>query len=169
MTYDVNKQTVTTDNTYSWKYKEITSLIEAYRLHKDKFESRKDTPKSIWEQISAELKKNNILKSSESCEKKWKSLFEIYMAQKESNLKSDKFIYFNAINSIFSIKQEDEEGVVSHENRCKCSEKRQLDKQQRHMERMEMLGRKLDLEERKITAFEEYMNYLKHKLINGKK
>lgn len=104
MTYDVNKQTVTTDNTYSWKYKEITSLIEAYRLHKDKFESRKDTPKSIWEQISAELKKNNILKSSESCEKKWKSLLKFTWHKKNriSNLTSLSTLTLSTVFSVLN-------------------------------------------------------------------
>lgn len=158
----------TEDNENHWSYSETSALLSAYVNCKKKFkEGRKS---KLWEEVSRELKSVGMQKSAESCEKKWKKMFSVYKIHKLNKTGPGRFQFYQEIDDI--LKDElggghGDESVLPNK-RCKCSEKRMLEKQNRHIERMEMLKRKLDLEERKVEAFEFYVKHLKSSGSNGK-
>ncbi|KAJ8922011.1 hypothetical protein NQ315_008650 [Exocentrus adspersus] len=150
------------DSEPSWTATQISSLLAAYANCKKKINQDKDL--KLWEEVSKELLSRGIHKSSENCEKKWKKMVNLYKIQKLSKSSADRFPFFQEIDNILSDEVADDSDSkynISHLKKCHCNEKKSLDKQERHIERMQMLKRKLDLEERKIEAFEFYVKHLK--------
>lgn len=123
----------------------------------------KEISDSLWENISVSVGRIDTSKSPEECKQKWEDLLSTFETCKKLNLHCDNFSIFERIEEI--LHQSDEIGSqnisTSHTTNCKCSERRYLEKQRRHTERMQVLKRKLDIEERKVKAFEEYVKYIK--------
>lgn len=159
---DPDKSDEADENKY-WSYNETSGLLKVYASHRNGFKEAKRKI-HIWEKISQELESLNIYKSPVSCEKKWKSMFSVYKAHKLNRTGPGKFSFYKEIDNMLNEKTESDnfnENVV-HNKKCKCMERRMLEKQNRHIERMQLLKRKLDLEERKVEAFEFYVKHLKN-------
>lgn len=86
-------------------------------------------------------------------------MLSTYETCKKLNMVWEKYSIFDKIDELFSQGSEIDNNVPH--NSCKCNEKILLEKQKRHAERMQVLKRKLDIEERKVKAFEEYVKYIK--------
>lgn len=158
----------TEDNENHWSYSETSALLSAYANCKKKFkEGRKS---KLWEEVSRELQSVGVQKSAESCEKKWKKMFSVYKIHKLNKTGPGRFQFYQEIDDILKDELGDGDGdeTVIPNKRCKCSERKMLEKQNRHIERMQMLKRKLDLEERKVEAFEFYVKHLKSTSSNDK-
>ncbi|XP_018566789.1 trihelix transcription factor GT-2 [Anoplophora glabripennis] len=159
----------TEDNENHWSYSETSALLSAYANYKKKFKNGRKS--KLWEEVTKELKSVGIHKSAESCEKKWKKMFSVYKIHKLNKTGPGRFQFYQEIDDI--LKEElgggdGDDEPVGPNKRCKCSEKRMVEKQNRHIERMQMLKRKLDLEERKVEAFELYVKHFKSTNSSGR-
>ncbi|KAJ8939455.1 hypothetical protein NQ318_023081 [Aromia moschata] len=154
-----------TDDSKYWSYNETSALLKAYASRKNNIkELRRNN--QLWEGISQELASHNMHKSPENCEKKWKSMLTVYKTHKMNNTGPGKFSFYREMDAMLTegqLETNELEENVAHNPKCKCMQKRMLEKQQRHIERMQLLKRKLDLEERKVEAFEYYVKHLKTK------
>lgn len=134
--------------------------------------------------ISAELAKIGINKAPEKCEIKWKNLLRVYRQRKHSNKGPGKFEFFNELDDIIandpqfrhiiansnndSIKNgKIRDGSITNSNKevvnlksktCSCVKS---EKQKRHEDRMALMTKKMEIEERKVKAFEDYLKFLK--------
>lgn len=118
---------------------------------------------STWETISTELGSIGKLKPPEECKLKWDDMVSTYETCKKLNMDYNKYSFFEKIGEVLN-----QDNLLNCENQtnvahssCKCSERKLAEKQRRHAERMQVLKRKLDIEERKVKAFEEYIKYIK--------
>ncbi|KAJ8920540.1 hypothetical protein NQ315_005409 [Exocentrus adspersus] len=125
--------------------------------------------KSQWMLISEELEKIGIHKIPEKCEIKWKNLLRVYRQHKAENKQPDKFEFFNELDDVVSNDPELQSAANSKtsvanetskidKKRCVCQKN---NKQKRHEDRMELMTKKLEIEERKVKAFEDYLELLK--------
>lgn len=141
------------EHNYSWSTDEITLLITSYdqnRLNK------KNSDASLWKLVSEDMELNNFERNPEECKKMCESLLEEYEKHKNSGTENN-FPFFKDVEKIL---RKEKLEVVKHHDSCKCFEKRAMDKERRHAERMQCLKRKLDIEDRKVTAFEKYVQHL---------
>lgn len=174
----------------TWSQNETLALINIFSLHKDKFKHFK-MKKDRWKLISRELSKIGIDKLPIKCEIKWRNLLRTYRTYKTSDRAQGKFEFYNEIDDIIAndpqyknlfepiytpistekiiakpteIKQLKQDDMLDMSNfqvkRKKCFSCKS-DKQKRHEERMALLKKKLELEERKVVAFEDYIQFLK--------
>lgn len=123
----------------------------------------KEISDSLWENISVNVGRIDTPKSAEECKRKWEDLLSTFETCKQLNLHCENFSIFERIEKILHQSDEicSENISTSRPMDCKCRERRFLEKQRRHTERMQILKRKLDIEERKVKAFEEYVKYIK--------
>lgn len=161
-------ETEITENTHenpienSWTDKETSALITACAKH-IKTSKTKDLADSVWEQIAATLSQSPRSKSADDCKRKWEEILSTYETSKKLNLDCTNFSFFDKMDELIK-RSEEANGVDKTSVRglsCKCTERRMLEKQKRHAERMQILKRRLDIEERKVKAFEEYVKYIK--------
>ncbi|KAJ8932894.1 hypothetical protein NQ314_014375 [Rhamnusium bicolor] len=125
------KQDETDDNRY-WSFNESSALLKAYASHRNKFKEVK-RKMQIWEEISQELESLNIYKSPESCENKWKGMFNVYKTHKLNKTGPGKFSFYKEIDDMLKEKTivDDVDDNVVHNKKCKCMEKRMLEKQKK--------------------------------------
>lgn len=166
-----------------WTQNETLALINIFSLHKDKFKSFKKK-RGQWNLISRELAKIGVNKAPEKCEIKWKNLLRVYRQRKQDNKGPGKFEFFNELDDIIakdphykymiantnnvSIKNpKSEDGPVITTDKellslksktCSCVKS---EKQKRHEDRMALMTKKMEIEERKVKAFEDYLKLLK--------
>lgn len=146
----------------SWTNKETSALISSCAKH-IKTSKTKDLSDSVWEQIAGGLNESYGHKSADDCKKKWEELLSTYETSKKLNLDCANFSFFEKMDELIK-RPEEANGVDKTSVRglsCKCTERRMVEKQKRHAERMQILKRRLDIEERKVKAFEEYVKYIK--------
>ncbi|CAG9815271.1 unnamed protein product [Phaedon cochleariae] len=160
-----------------WNQTETLALINIFSLHLDKFKQFK-MKKQRWVLISNELKKIGIDKTPEKCNIKWRNLLRSYRAHKSIRKDHGRFEFYNELNAILtsdSYQQventipeasifDSPEIKVSLDEPCskrkKCCAK--SEKQKRHEDRMSLLRKKVEIEERKVKAFEDYIQFLKN-------
>ncbi|XP_074032674.1 uncharacterized protein isoform X2 [Leptinotarsa decemlineata] len=133
-----------------WTFSETSALVEAYGHHIKSFaEDGHELP--TWSRISTELSSKNIHRSPESCERKWESLVQKHN-RGQTNYESD-----DVSNALVETA---EQSSKRHKGDCECYERKIVAKQKRHRERMDLIKRKLEIEERKLAAFEKYLAHL---------
>ncbi|CAH1106860.1 unnamed protein product [Psylliodes chrysocephalus] len=66
----------------------VKLLIEAYKTHKNKFESPNYRKNKVWALISCELQKHGFMKYGAKCDEKWRNLRKTYDKVKQNNSKS---------------------------------------------------------------------------------
>lgn len=166
-----------------WTQNETLALINIFSLHKDKFKGFKKK-RGQWNLISEELAKIGINKAPEKCEIKWKNLLRVYRQHKHDNKGPGKFEFFNELDDIIAndpqfryiIANSNHNSIKNgkvHENpmndsnkelpngkrkKCSCVKS---EKQKRHEDRMALMTKKMEIEERKVKAFEDYLKFLK--------
>ncbi|CAH1174124.1 unnamed protein product [Phaedon cochleariae] len=144
-----------TAKSVSWSRSETVALINAYREHNKAITNTTD--KVIdWKEISTMLNSKDIHKTSTECWEKWSNLYKDYVANKGPTGKGS-FAFQAEFDAVFDTKTDTEVGVT-HCDQCRCCEKKMADKQKRHMERMSLLKMRLDVEQRKVLAFEKYLD-----------
>ncbi|XP_018579479.1 uncharacterized protein LOC108917400 [Anoplophora glabripennis] len=169
------------NNITIWTQNETLALINIFSLHKDKFRCFKKK-KGQWILISEELAKIGINKAPEKCEIKWKNLLRVYRQHKYDNRGPGKFEFFNELDDIIandpqfryiiansnssSVKiGKLQENSVSDGNKDLITKKKcsciKSEKQKRHEDRMALMTKKMEIEERKVKAFEDYLKFLK--------
>ncbi|XP_072386339.1 uncharacterized protein [Diabrotica undecimpunctata] len=174
------------ENQRTWSQNETLALINIFSLHKDKFKHFK-MKKDRWKLISKELAKIGIDKLPIKCEIKWRNLLRSYRSYKATDRAQGKFEFYNEIDDIVSNdpqfrnmfdnfqtpdkglpKPSESRQTLQHDINATelLSKKRKCttcksEKQQRHEDRMSLLRKKLEIEERKVTAFEDYLRFLK--------
>ncbi|XP_074030883.1 uncharacterized protein isoform X2 [Leptinotarsa decemlineata] len=139
-----------------WSFSETSALVEAYG-HLRKSFAKEGHGLQTWSQISSELSSKNIHRSPESCESKWESL-----VQKHNGDQTNYEFHNDVCNA--QDEESTEQSSKKYKGDCECYERKIVEKQKRHRERMDMMKRKLDIEERKLAAFEKYLVHLS----NGK-
>ncbi|XP_056630755.1 uncharacterized protein LOC130897269 [Diorhabda carinulata] len=174
----------------TWSQNETLALINIFSLHKDKFKHFK-MKKDRWKLISKELSKIGIDKLPVKCEIKWRNLLRTYRTYKTSDRAQGKFEFYNEINDIIAndpqyknlfepiytpikndkiitkpteikqLKQDNTFDISNFQVKRKRCFSCKSEKQKRHEERMALLKKKLELEERKVVAFEDYIKFLK--------
>nr|XP_023022311.1 uncharacterized protein LOC111510617 [Leptinotarsa decemlineata] len=138
-----------------WTFPETSALVEAYGHHIKSFaEDGHELP--TWNRISTELSSKNIHRSPESCERKWESL-----VQKHNSCQTN-YEYYNESDDVSNAQDEGsvEQSSKKHKGDCECYKRKIVEKQKRHRERMDLIKRKLEIEERKLAAFEKYLAHL---------
>lgn len=117
---------------------------------------------SFWETISTDLSTCERYRSPDECKTKWEDMISTYETCKNLNLEWKNNSIFDKIDDVFNkIGEANSRTENNLDQNCKCQERHLLAKQKRHSERMELLKRKLEIEERKVKAFEEYVKYIK--------
>ncbi|KAG5890558.1 hypothetical protein JTB14_028309 [Gonioctena quinquepunctata] len=158
-----------------WNQNETLALINIYSLHKEKFCKFKKK-KNRWSLVSRELSKIGIDKAPKKCEIKWRNLLRSYRIYKNSNKEQGKFEFFNELDNILSndpqfkqlvtgepnghstsMKLENDISLSEHstskshyqstKKKCSCTK---TDKQKRHEDKMALLRKKVEVEERKV-------------------
>lgn len=146
----------------SWTDNETSTLISLCAKH-IKTDKTIDLADSVWETIAGDLSASHRDKSAADCKSKWAEILSTYETSKKLNLDCRNFSFFEKIDELFN-RPEETDGSDKTSVRglnCKCSERIMLEKQKRHAERMQIMKRRLDIEERKVKAFEEYVKYIK--------
>lgn len=73
----LTESTQNNENT-KWSEYEINLLIITYKENSHKFKSPRFNSKQVWNIISQELKKQNVLKDGTKCFEKWRNLKKMY-------------------------------------------------------------------------------------------
>lgn len=159
------------------------ALINIFSLHKDKFKGFKKK-RGQWNLISEELSKIGINKAPEKCEIKWKNLLRVYRQHKHDNKGPGKFEFFNELDDVIAndpqfryliansnyssvkngklhqnnVNDDNKELTNAKRKKCSCTKS---EKQKRHEDRMALMTKKMEIEERKVKAFEDYLKFLK--------
>lgn len=89
-----------------WTDEGVKLLINVYREQKEKFLSPMYNKRNVWELISRELAKHDILKSPMKCDEKWRNLKKTYdkvLKEKHSTGNSNShWRYFEDMHEIYS-------------------------------------------------------------------
>lgn len=152
-----------------WSPEENIILINMFNKYKDQLND--DENLEFWDQISGDLQINNIYKSPKECEQQWDSLYNSYVTQKQLNVADSQFAFMKNMDNIFESQEIKIEIINENQNcinvsngQCPCRNQIISERRKRHNDRVKLLNRKLNIEERKVKAFEEYVKHLKNNL-----
>ncbi len=87
-----------------WSEAETKLLITTYEQHMSKFDSPMFNVQGVFKRIAEDLGKENVIKSSKSCEVKWRNLKKTYEEVMKKNKKTGtpktRFKYFEMMHNI---------------------------------------------------------------------